>query len=73
MQGTDKPGDGKAIPMSISLPERMKMRVEYEAKKRGFTVSGYIQAAVKEKINFDTELDRMDAEKGFTEKPEDDG
>lgn len=53
------PGRELTIPLSVSVPEKLKMRVEYESKKRGITTSKYVCEALQEKINFDTEMDKI--------------
>jgi predicted DNA-binding protein len=64
MPGENNRGSGSeaVVPMSFSLSEKLKMRVEFEAKKRGVTVSKYLREALNEKLAFDAEMDRINAE-----------
>lgn len=64
-EGAGRPprGEEKLVPISGTVNEKLRMRVEFEAKKNGVSVSEYIREALKEKIKFDEVMDKMNENK----------
>lgn len=59
--GRPEKKEEKLVPISGTVTEKTRMRVEFEAKNRGISVSEYIREAIIEKIKFDECMDKMDA------------